>query len=567
MLANSVAPKDGTHASHQYPIIGSVIARPLIHQFSSITAPFRKGLLVAGCLISSAFGVAAETPQSATATSAPLREQTAQSKQVIDLETAILISLRNNPGVRIGYFDIDAAEGRRLSASGEFDWNTFAEVNYEKNRLPLITLSDTSTLVQETIDYTVGLSRKFRNGLTLRPTVNYELVSNSTERLDQTSRSALNLELIVPLLRGFGDRYNRAIERSAASEVKSAQEAYLQILSNQGLETLNAYWQYSANLRIVEILEDIEARADDLIDQTNALIDAEFLSASVLPQVQANANDRRIQSVLARTDQTQAQYEFARVLGLLPEEMLNIPETAEPPDLTSSNAETILNLKPLAALNLAMNRRHDLQSARSGLEATGYLVEHAKLDLKPQLDFEISGGYAGGDTDRTPLSTPFNDLKGPNIGLGLNYSIPVKNRYRRGTLAQRRSEFDTSQQTLLKIQQTVASETMSAVETLHLSMQRMHIAQDTARQYMEAVDIVNRRFAAGSATVFEVIDMEGRYARSLIGQVNAERDYLLQLGNLRFQTGTIFEKVDLQGNFTLNSLTNPDIFNEATRNP
>ena len=75
-----------------------------------------------------------------------------------------------------------------------------------------------------------------------------------------------------------------------------------------------------------------------------------------------------------RTDQTQARYEFARVPGLLPEEMLNIPETAGPPDLTNCNTGTIQSLEPLAALDLAMNRRHDLQSARSGLEAIGYLV-------------------------------------------------------------------------------------------------------------------------------------------------------------------------------------------------
>lgn len=84
----------------------------------------------------------------------------------IDLNTAVLFSLNQNPNIKISSADVALRTGQLQSAGGEFDWTPFASTEYRDGEAPILTLqSPADTLISETLEYSVGVRKKFRNGI------------------------------------------------------------------------------------------------------------------------------------------------------------------------------------------------------------------------------------------------------------------------------------------------------------------------------------------------------------------------------------------------------------------
>ncbi len=490
----------------------------------------------------------------------PMQDQSVEQKE-INLQTAIYMSLERNPQVVLRYLDVETRQGQLQSASGEFDWNTIITAEANKTRSPSITLSGApDTLVEETISYTIGAIRKFRNGLSLTPSVSANLNNNSKSNPRNTSFAVYNLELLIPLLRGLGERSSRAIEASLERDLEAARLAYLQVLSDQAFLTLVAYWNCAAARVRVNLLSDLEKRAQALIETTEAMIEADLLSYSALPQARANLNDQRSLYIQALSEYASTRFDLASELGLEPDEMVNVPVPSTMIKKLDTASNHVLKQAPHEFISLALTKRSDLLSARETLEARGILFTAAKVDLKPRLDLKLYTGYTTGNYEYKPIRVLQDNPRGANAGVALNFDWPWNNDFREGILVQRRAEFDRANYLIYQLQQNIARDTLKAAEIMKLDSARALLSQDTVRQYKESVDIASQRLAAGNASVFEVIDMEGRYSRSTIQQVNALRDYYISVGRLRYVSGTIFQKLDGEEGYILNALDDSNIF-------
>ncbi|MGC6456473.1 MAG: TolC family protein [Coraliomargaritaceae bacterium] len=480
-----------------------------------------------------------------------------KSSVEIDLETAVAYSLNQNPNVKISSSNVALRSGLLQSVSGEFDWTPFAAVDFDRVESPVLTLiSPSDTLINETIEYSIGMRKKFRNGIEVTPSVSAEIETNYLGISETSSAASLwNLEVLIPLLKGGGRTSANARERAFDYDLQAARSAYLQVLSDQALLMINAYWRYAASSARVDILAGIEQRAQNLIDTTRSMVDAKILSPSVLPQAKANLNDQSALYLAAKTDQAQDRYNFGLALGLEPEEFVHIPV----PVMKGSSGEARPVIDYSELIRLTFNRRSDIRSIRQSLQGRSVQLDGAKHDLLPRLDLILSTGYTGGNSKNEPLAVLGDNLRGTNWGVEVVMDFPFGNNFRRGNVSQYEAEVYRTEQQLIRLKQRVSASAMEALDVMNFSFERLRIAQDTEQLYKEAVAITAKRLAAGEASVFEVIDMEGRYARSSMDSISAQRDYYISVGRLRFETGTLFEELTAQGSFVLSKLDDPSI--------
>ncbi len=481
----------------------------------------------------------------------------------IDLETAVLFSLNQNPNIKISSADVALRTGQLQSARGEFDWTPFTSAEFRRTEAPILTLlSPTDTLISETLEYSIGVRKKFRNGIVITPSVSAEFETIDPSAVETSATSLWNLEVLIPLLRGRGTTSANSLENALDNDLKAAQLAYLQVLSDQTLATLIAYWRCAAARARVDVLKNIEQRALDLVDTTNAMIEAKILSASVLPQAKANLNDQKALSLDAEIDYSSQRYNFALALGMQPEKFVSIPLAK----LQKPTLGTVPSIDNSELISVTNARRADINSIRKTLKGRSILVDGAERDLLPRLDLTLSTGYTGGNSDRDTFSVLQDNIRGANFGIELNMDFPVGNNLQRGSLSQRQAEFYQVEQQLISLKQRVVANAMEALEIVKLASERLRVIQDTELQYQEAVSIATKRFTEGEATVFELIDMEGRYARSTIDSITAVRDYYIAIGRLRFATGTLFKELSTNGSFTLNELDTANILKNKNLN-
>lgn len=112
----------------------------------------------------------------------PFQPLTAE-ENTISLSDAILQTLDINPRVKIEKNRLEQKEGRLQTASGQFDWMVKGTISHEE-RDKKATIDDmrkyindylnqpySDTETDEATFYSLGLTKQFRNGITISPTV------------------------------------------------------------------------------------------------------------------------------------------------------------------------------------------------------------------------------------------------------------------------------------------------------------------------------------------------------------------------------------------------------------
>ena len=178
----------------------------------------RPGALLVAAVLLAASGhpAAAQAPAQAAAPTPPT---SLVASPPMRLEDAIKGALGGGPATQREDEKVNRAAGRLQQAAGAFDWNASAETGWERlyvarSRDGVLT---TDTEAVDTLHTQAGISRRFRNGIEVRPGISYfsETGGVSAGQTSGLTKTRPMLGLSVPLLRGFGDDTADAAELSA----------------------------------------------------------------------------------------------------------------------------------------------------------------------------------------------------------------------------------------------------------------------------------------------------------------------------------------------------------------
>lgn len=484
----------------------------------------------------------------------------------ISLREALLKTLEAQPGVKIEEEKVIQSEGQLQAASGQFDWVALGTISTEQERQHLTNEQEaqaklvaassgtdfSDTTREETNIYSIGLRKQLRSGPVISPSLSTLDIENISSGIQSQNRADVNVDILIPLMRGFGKEITGAEEMAAESNLNATELLSKHNISESIFLTTSAYWNSLAALQRLKILEDTEIRAKEIYDLVELLVKGGELEPVIIKQAKAQLYQRQANVRQSRRDYYESKQALAVAIGFTPKKLPNAPQPQGPfPQVINPQ---MLDKKSIEGyIDEALDSRGDYLAAKINVDTENILTQKAKNDIKPRLNLNLRVGYSGlseEDNATRYYRSPLSNYAGPNAFAGLSLELPIRNNAARGEFRRRMSLLKEADLTTSQLSNSIASDVLVAMERLRISAQEYQLAKQSAEAYQVSVENEKRKIRIGESSLTDLIDIEDRYAGARITLVEALRKYASALTELRFVTGTIL--TEEKRNFRLN---------------
>lgn len=416
-----------------------------------------------------------------------------------------------------------------------------------------------NALVSNGVIANTGLQRGFASGGSAGLAFNNNRQSINSIKTDYNpyTGSALGFTATQPLMRGFGPALNRRFIRIASNEQRISGLIFRQQLIATVYGVVRLYTDLVAlyedekvkveTLRLAEKLHsDIKAQVEE---GTVAPIELTRASAQITSTRQdlANASGlREEQEAILKNVITRQGHEDpeVRAVRIIPTGTLEIPEKDEVRPVQDLMAEAIASRPDLAQAGV------QIENSRIGLIGAQNLT-------KPQVDIVgtmLNNGAAGMANPFGPLNngTFLNGYGGlldqiftrkyPTYGIGLQVTLPLKNRVAEADLARDELQVKQSEIRLRQLQNQARLEVQDAL----IAMTRARAAYDAAVQSRvlleQSLEAEQAKFEAGASTSFFVIQYASLLAQAKSTEVVAKSSWVKAMAALDRATGGILDR-------------------------
>ncbi len=445
--------------------------------------------------------------------------------------------LEHDPNLSLEESRLRSSRGALLSVRGIFDPVLSTSVTESETRSPL---TESSSQEQSILSNAVGVSKRFRSGLSIEPQL--ELLRSE----DAGAGPAANLgtfafQVRQPLLRGRGRAATAAPELSAEREVAASELDLRQTTAARTLAVVAQYWQTRAAVLNLEVLRASEKGSRELLETTRRLIEADVTPAADLVQVEANLVAKETARIGGERSLFEARQDLGRELGLETSRIAVLPFPSDPFPVVPASA-----VPPPAEerefVTAALERRTDLQAARERRQGTEILLRAAGNALKPQLDLVFTPSYSGlvrGADASSFVSPLYRNVPGASSSLSVILSWPTLNSGARGDLMQ--IEAVREQSALLEdlVVRQIGADVPTALDAVRRGAEQLERASEAVRLFEQAVVNEEKKLRAGSSTLLDVISQRDRLTSARQSQVSAHLALAIALARLRFETGTL----------------------------
>jgi outer membrane protein TolC len=439
-----------------------------------------------------------------------------------------------------------------------FDPALVGQLNWTHQTAPQTNtvVSGTNSLISNIGTTNVGIAQGFSTGtqVSLAFDNNHQSLNSLRNNYNPFTGSSLGLTVTQPLLRGFGPSLNRRFIHIANNNQKITSLLFEQQLIASVYGVMRIYTDLVALYEDVKVKEEALALAQKLLDDTKAQVEEGTLArvemtranASVFSSRQDLINSRGLleeqeailKNVLTKTGNQDPEVQAARII---PTDSLNIPDKEEVRPIQDFLSEAMRRRPDLrqAALQIE-NSEIGLKGSRNAVRPEVDLVGVAQNNglagilnpLVPGADASLSGGYG------TALDQIFT-RKFPTYGIGLQVTLPIRNRIAEADLARDEIQLHQSQIRTRQLQNQARLE----VEDALIAMRRARSSYEAAVQARllqeESLDAEQQKFAVGASTSFFVIQYESLLAQAKSTEVAAKSAYVKARAALQRATGAI----------------------------
>ncbi len=457
-------------------------------------------------------------------------------RQVVDT------ALESSIDVRLARSQVRSGEGNLLAARSLYDPVFNASGSRSTSADPVLSGSAGGT--DATSTFSTSYSRRLLSGLRLIPSI--DVTQLDADGSSAISTGTVNLQVIAPLLEDRGGKSNRLLLRAAEQAHEGDRWSLTHQRSLSVFTAAAAYWSYLAAVENLEVFRASQQRAELLVGDMEKLVENEERPAADLIQLEGNASSKRIDRNSAEQALIVARRQLGLAMGISGTaiDALRLPADDFPQTTPfTANSATIEQL-----VDLAVERRADLEAQGRQQESARMSFEAAEDTLKPSLDLSVSAGYSGIDSGGGVdpfLGSLASNISGLSTSVILSYQLPIRNDAAHGSTL--RSQAVLEQQEILTqdLERRVRSAVRVSAEALERAGLRAQEAELAVSLNRTTVDNEKKKNQLGMATLFDVILAEDRLTGVLLNQVSARHAYALALASLRFETGSLTSHSDV----------------------
>jgi outer membrane protein len=492
---------------------------------------------------------------------AQARIEAAAESGGLSLEDVLRTTLHDNPDIRVAARRADAERGVLVGAGDPFDakLQTGFGSNRSFNTLqPGATGSQYFWIDTRQTQYSVGLQKQLRQGMTVSPELDVSRTATPTLPGLPAGQATARLKLLVPLLNDRNGLVTTAPERAAQRAYEASKFQTQHVTAQSILSATTAYWDYQAATASILVLTDSEARAQRLVADTRLLVEAGERPPSDLTQVRGNLAAKRVARLSAEQAVIDARVRLGLVMGLGPTETAAMGQ-ATTPFPAADTLETDAIATP-ALVDEALDHRPDLRALDKSVESARVTLGAARDNLKPRVDLVTSVGYAGlqvGGGVTSLISPVYRNVPGADLSISFQYQRPTANVGARGRLLQADSAYEEERIAQQDLQRQIRTGVYQASESIARNAASVTEAHEAVALYQATVRSEERKFQLGVSTLFDTILAADALTTVALSEISAQREYAVAVAALRFETGTLVAADSQGGTVDVARLLNP----------
>jgi outer membrane protein TolC len=462
----------------------------------------------------------------------------------LSLLAAVRLTLEHDPNVAIEAARVDTARGLLQVASGAFDPVISSVLTPADKTAP-----KTFTTGQEsrTLQSTLGVTKLFRNGLSIEPGLEIDRsqdITGAAPGAQASNLSTVTFKIRQPLLRGRGRAVVQGAELAAGREVVATGFDLRHTVAQRVLTVASQYWQVRAAEANLEVLRASEQSSGELLANTRKLIAADQVPAADLVQLEASLAAAESARIGGERDLFTQRSALGREIGLDAAEIAALPLPADP--FPAVRPEEVPPAAAAAAarpyIDLGLRHRADLEAARQRVVETDLERPAALNALKPQVDLVLSPGYSGltGGANTVSFFSPlYSNIPGASAVASLVFSWPTFNQTARGNLLQLDAARRQNALAVELVAKGIGADVPAALDAVRRDALQLARAAEAVRLYERAVANEEKKLKGGSSTLLDLINQKDRLTAAGQAEVASELALALAILNLRFQTGTL----------------------------
>src|ERR1017187_2689803 len=415
------------------------------------------------------------------------------------------------------------------------------------------------TLVPGTSLYNAGIQQGFASGAQVGLNLSDSRVSQNSQRTGYNpyTASTFGFTATQPLLRGSGASLNRRFIRIAGNEQKITSLLFQQQLILTVYGVIRLYTDLVALVEDEKVKLETVTLAEKLLADVRAQVEEGTLAQVEMTRANAqvfstrqdliNAGGlREEQEAIFKNVITRRGNEDPEIAGarIIPTDTLSIPATDE--------------IRPMQDLIAdALAHRPDLDQAR--LQIANYQIglQGTRNATRPQLDLVgvmQNNGLAGQASPYTIYQDPgfiggFGSVldqiltrKYPTYGIGLQMTLPLRNRVAEADLARDEWQVKQSEIRLRQLQNQARLEVEDALIAMRRARASYEAAAEARRLQDESLAAEQAKFEVGASTSFFVIQYESLLAQARSTEVAARSSYVKAKAALQRVMGTILDE-------------------------
>ncbi len=460
----------------------------------------------------------------------------------LSLPKAIRFALAKNFSLRAQKFGPKISKENLRSAFGKFD--PLLDVTYlhgtdvTRDELVRDTLSDTIRRVgvgssSEDDALSVGVSgitswgMSYDVGLTAR-----RHNTGIATSIGDLYTHEVTMSLTQPLLRGAGTDVNLAGVRTARNNLRISDWALKDRIISVITDTIVVYNDLYFTIQNLDVARRSRALAQQLLEDNKKRLNAGIMIPLDVTTAQSEVASREEAVIQAERD-VKDQENFLK--QLVTDDLIALIGTDV--EITPPKAPNYLE-NVIAGVREALELRPDYREAKLNIENQKITVVVQKNALLPQLDLNVSLSLLGIADDFFESASRITSRDQHAWSAGAVFRLPLGNRdalgkYNAATLA--------AAQLLVQLQQleqniiVLIDNANGAVVT---AKKRIDATQEGTRLAKESLDAGQKRLAAGTISVFDVLQLQRDYSQAETAELRARADYNQAIARYQQQTGT-----------------------------
>jgi outer membrane protein len=476
----------------------------------------------------------------------------------LTMQQAVTLALEHNINLEVSRLSLARSGQGSFAASGIFDpvfsadgSNAYSS-SPSTNQLQGATVSESR---RRTFDLALSTLLPIGTQTSLSWTNARTTTNSSFYYLNPNYATGLGLQLVQPLLRGFGTDVNRNGIEVARKSHDISRLQFEQIVISTVQQVESAYWDMVYARENLKVKQQSLQLARDLLGQTQTRVRIGTSAPIDIVQSEATVAAREQDIILAAHAVDEASDVLKGLMGFETlEDWASLVTPVE--DLTVNRAPVDLS----AAVATALERRPDLKQdeIQKAVQQMNLIV--AENQVRPQLNLSVGYGLSGVGgtlTVQDPntgqiVTVPggwddalhmLRDAKYDQWSTAVNLSYPLGNNQAKAQRAQARFDLHSAEQTLAAQRQTVIQDVRRAVRAIEDSGKSID-ASAKARVLAERnLDAEQKKFANGMSTNYQVLQIQSDLEAAQVTELASRVAFKKSMLGYGVSTGTLLDTV------------------------